>query len=246
MDIKEFEVDGLLIPFNPRWQKIAISLSGGADSALLSYILCSKIKTQTAETEVHIISHTRCWKTKPWQQHDSLQIYNYLVKVFPTILFKRHTGFVAPDFEWGEKGPTLIDEYGKQVSGDNIQIRAYAEYVCHENSIDAYYNAVTRNPQNVDFKGLSPRDVEQDVDNQHLRVMHHMNGWAIHPFRFVQKNWVIRQYKKLNIMELFILTRSCEGTFPNIDYKNYEMGQIVPTCGSCFWCKERKWAEDNE
>jgi len=245
MNIKEWNIDGIEIPFDPAWSRIAISVSGGADSALLSYLLCDIIDQHSLSTEVHIISHTRCWKTKPWQQYDSLKIYNYLRGKFPQINFKRHTGFVAPELEWGEVGPTMIDEYGKKVSGDNLQIRAYSEYLMYQNDIDSYYNAVTCNPKNVDFKGLYTRDLEINPDNQHLRIMKHMDRLAIHPFRFVEKNWVIKQYKNLDIMELLHITRSCEGTFDNLDYTNYITGQEVPICGECFWCKERQWGIDN-
>jgi hypothetical protein len=72
--------------------------------------------------------------------------------------------------------------------------------------------------------------------------MKHMDRWAIHPVRFVDKSWVISQYKRLEIIDLLELTRSCEGTFEEIDLTNYTKGQYVPVCGECFWCKERRWA----
>ena len=43
-------------------------------------------------------------------------------------------------------------------------------------------------------------------------------------------------------MDLFFTTRSCEGEFPYITYETYEIGQHVPECGECFWCKEKGWA----
>jgi 7-cyano-7-deazaguanine synthase in queuosine biosynthesis len=71
---------------------------------------------------------------------------------------------------------------------------------------------------------------------------------ACHPFTHVQKDWIVAQYKKLGIMDLFDLTRSCEGdkeTYPEIfgdlDYKTYVEGSPVPVCEKCFWCKEREW-----
>jgi 7-cyano-7-deazaguanine synthase in queuosine biosynthesis len=62
-----------------------------------------------------------------------------------------------------------------------------------------------------------------------------------HPFRFVTKSWVVKQYQSFRITELFDLTRSCEGEFDHINYKNYLPYQFVPVCGECFWCKEREW-----
>jgi len=233
-----YDIDSVRIPLNTDWKNIAISVSGGADSALLAYLLCSLVSDQT----VHIISHKRMWKTRPWQSYDSINVYKWLLKRFSNIRFIRHTNFIAPDIEYGNMGPNLTDEYGKNVSGDNIQQRAYAEFICHSNDIDAYYNAVTRNPRLASFNGMRERDIESTEENKHLEYMIHMGKVASHPFRFVDKAWVVKQYRRLDIMELFEITRSCEGEFKGVDYITYKQGQLVPICGECFWCKEREWA----
>jgi 7-cyano-7-deazaguanine synthase in queuosine biosynthesis len=236
--MNEINVDGVLIPYEKYWN-FAVSVSGGADSALLAYLLCKEVKENKT---VHIINHKRMWKTRPWQEYDARRVYEYLQEKFPNITFVYHKNFIAPELEYGNIGPTLTDEYGKKVSGDNIQQRAFAEYICHKFNIDAYYNAVTRNPRSVDLNGMKERDIELNEDNKHLRVMQHMDKYAIHPFRFVEKDWIIKQYIDNNITDLLELTRSCEGEFKDLDYKTYKPFQHVPTCGECFWCKEREWA----
>lgn len=240
--MNQYNLDGIDIPFDPTWKKVAVSLSGGADSTLLLYLLCKLITDTRASTEVHVISHTRMWKTRPWQSWDSKNVYDYITVRHLDIKFVRHTNFIAPDIEYGFIGPTIKDEYGRMVSGDNIQQRAYAEYICHYQNIEAYYNGITRNPKGIDLGGMLERDLDPTDDNQHLTVMKHMNKWALHPFRFVDKAWVVKQYKRLRIQKLFDITRSCEGEFEGIDYTTYQPGQVVPTCGECFWCKERTWA----
>lgn len=225
------------VPFDKSWSNIAISVSGGADSALLTYILCSQIENTT----VHIINNIRCWKTKPWQQDDFRRVMTWLRKRFPSIDFKIHTNFVPPELEWGDKGRTITDEYGKLVSGDTLELRAWAEYVCYQNNVDAYYNGVTRNPKNVDFVGMPTRDIDPTDDNTHLREMIHMGKRVYHPFRFTDKSEIVKMYSVLNIMDLFETTRSCEGVF-DINYESYTPGQYVPICKECFWCKEREWA----
>jgi hypothetical protein len=182
------------------------------------------------------------WKTRPWQSYDSKKVYDYLAYKFRGRAFIKHTNFVAPDIEHANMGATLKDEYGKMVSGDNAQQRAFAEYLCYYHNIDAYYNAVTRNPKDIDLNGMIERDVDPSTDNQHLQLMTHMGRIVSCPFRFVDKSWVLKQYKRLGIEDLFSLTRSCERDIPGIDYTNYTPGQLVPTCGECFWCKERAWA----
>lgn len=232
--------DGVVIPFDNEWKNIALSVSGGADSALLAYLVCALAKKQNAT--MHIIQHIRNWKSKPWQEHDADYVYKWLRWKFHHTNFERHINFIAPELEYSEMGPSLTDEYGKNVSGDNIQQRSYAEYICNKYNIDAYYNAVTRNPRNVNFQGINERDVDPTPDNQHLTVMNHMGRWALHPFRFVEKSWVLKQYRDHGLMDLFNKTRSCEGIVEGLDYTNYIPGQEVPTCGECFWCKEREWA----
>jgi 7-cyano-7-deazaguanine synthase in queuosine biosynthesis len=241
--LKSVTIDNLDIPFDPDWKKIAISVSGGADSALLTALLCDMIKYESTQPcEIHIIQHIRNWKTKPWQQYDAVRIFNYFINNYPDITFYKHNNFIPPEMEWADKGPTMTDEYGKQVSGDNIELRSFAEFICHSYDIPVYYNAVTRNPRDVDFKGMPTRDLDESKDNQHLKIMEHMGRIAIHPFRFVQKDWIVKQYKEQNKVDLFNHTRSCEGEAPGIDYTNYVPNQTVPECGECFWCKEREWA----
>jgi 7-cyano-7-deazaguanine synthase in queuosine biosynthesis len=230
----------LNIPYDPKWQNVAIALSGGADSALLAYLVCEQAKGHN--TTVHIINHVRCWKTKPWQQYDADYVYRWLFQRFYHTTFKRHTNFIAPELEYGNIGPNLTDEYGKQVSGDNIQSRAYAEFICKKHNVDAFYNGVTRNPRLAAFNGMRERDIEPTEDNKHLAEMEHLGFMVYHPFRFTDKSEIVKMYKHLNIMDLFEITRSCEGTITGIDYTNYTPGQYVPVCGECFWCKEREWA----
>lgn len=235
-------IDNVEIPFDPSWRNVAISVSGGADSALLAYLVCEEAMKQDYNVTIHIINHVRMWKTRPWQKHDAHYVYRWLFQRFYHADFKRHTNFIAPELEYGNIGATLTDEYGKLVSGDNIQQRAYAEYLCTEHNIDAYFNGVTRNPRGIDLGGMKERDIELSEDTKHLQAMEHMGVWVYHPFRFVDKSWVVKQYQRLGLMDLFERTRSCEGEFENVNYKTYTPGQFVPVCGECFWCKEREWA----
>jgi hypothetical protein len=228
------------IPYNTEWNNVAISVSGGADSALLTYLVCELAKEHNVT--IHIINHIRMWKTRPWQQYDADRVYNWIFQRFYHTTFKRHTNFIAPDIEYGNIGPILTDEYGKKVSGDNIQQRAYGEYICFNEDIDAYYNAVTRNPKLVLFNGMRERDIESTENNKHLERMTHMGVEVLHPFRFIDKSEIVKKYKELDLMDLFNITRSCEGEFDGIDYTTYTPGQYVPICGECFWCKEREWA----
>ena len=82
---------------------------------------------------------------------------------FPTIKFTRHENFIAPDLEWGSKGPNIMDEYGKMKSGNQIELRAHAEYVAHTEKLDAWFCAVTKNPDKEFDERLLDRDVLIDT-----------------------------------------------------------------------------------
>ena len=206
-------INGLDIPFNSNWKNIAISVSGGAVRGLLLYLL-SKISKNTT---IHVIHNIRCWKTRPWQKYVFETVFDYIQNQFKNIEYKVHYNFVPPELEHGFMGKTLTDEYGKTVSGDTIELRAFAEYVCMTNNCEAYYNAITKNPT-LDIEGkIESRDVELISETFRLMIMPHLEFTAIHPFRFVSKDWIIGTYNKYNLHELLDLTRSCEGEFQDIN-----------------------------
>ena len=244
-------IDEVYVPLSTKWKNIGISVSGGADSALMTYLLCDLIVKNKLHINVHIITNVRCWKTRPWQRQNSLEVFNYITNKFKEIQFKRHENFIAPDLEWGSKGPSIVDEYGRLKSGNQIELRAHAEYVAHTEKLDAWYCGVNQNPDKEFDQRLTDRDVFIDTVSDALLdklIKAHMGGYACHPFTYVKKDWIVAQYKKLGIMDLFNLTRSCEGDrdtspqiFGDVDYRTYVPGQPVPVCEKCFWCQERQW-----
>lgn len=183
------------------------------------------------------------WKTRPWQRYDSLGIYNWLVNRFPNIKFTRHENFIPPELEYGDKGATISDEYGNFRSGDQIIVRAHAEWIAHTCNLNAWYSAKTKNPSNPSItKGMADRNITE-FDETKLAFVH--NGVLVcHPFLYTEKDYIIKQYIEHDILDLFNITRSCEGDFANIDYNNYTPGQFVPICNECFWCQERSWAKE--
>jgi len=232
-------INGVPLPVSNEWKKIGISVSGGADSALLAYLICLD-----TTAEIHIISQVRGWKTKPWQRHNSIEVYEWLVQHFPHLTFVRHEGFIPPDLEWADKGPNIIDEYNKLKSGNQIILRSHNEFIIHKEKLDSWFAAVNKNPE-VPFQGALA-----DRDQGHLPlIMEHMGITICHPFVYTMKDWIIKQYYNYDIIDLLNITRSCEGdlndypeVFGDLDYQTYIPGQYVPECQQCFWCKERQWA----
>lgn len=236
------EIDEVYFPFDSRWHRIGISISGGADSALLGFLLCSLISDKKLDIEIHVITNIRMWKTRPWQRYNSIDVYMWLKNKFKDLQFYRHENFISPELEYGNIGPIIKDQYGNMKSGDQINTRSYAEFVCHTNKIEAWFSAITKNaPEDFSSKGMPDRNVDKFTDLKSI-VNEHEGLWVCHPFRFTTKDWIVKQYKNNNILDLFYQTRSCEGDFDFLNYKNYIPGQSVPECGNCYWCQERHWA----
>ena len=215
---------------NNAWKRIGISISGGADSALLAYHVANN-----TSAEIILTNQIRCWKTRPWQEHVADTVIKWLMNNFDNITTIERS-FIPPEME--EPHTTYIkDEYEKLKSGNRIILRAFNEYIAHKYKLDAWYNGVTKNPP-VKFEGaLSERD-----EGVLPLTMKHMGVDIIHPFVYTSKDKIIKEYYQEGIVELLNLTRSCEGEFEGLDYNTYTPGDVVPECGKCFWCKEREWA----
>jgi len=215
---------------NPEWKRIGISLSGGADSALLAYLVMSK-----TDADIYFTTQVRMWKTRPWQRYIAQDVVGWFRKKFNNRI-EHIEGFIPPEME--EPHTTYItDEYGKTKPGNRIILRAHNEYIAHTYKLDAWFAGVNKNPD-IDIPG------SLEERNKGVLPLHttHMGIDICHPFVYTKKDWIIQQYYDLNITDLLDITRSCEGEFDDLDYTTYTPRQIVPTCGECFWCKEREWA----
>lgn len=222
-------IDGVEIPLDKNWRRIGISLSGGADSALLAYlIICN------TNADIYFTTQIRMWKTRPWQEYVARDVVAWFQKRY-TNRIEHLTNFIPPELE-EPASPLIPDEYGKLKPGNRIILRAYNEYAAHKYKFDAWYAGVNLNPS----EPLDGAPVERNTPII-SPVLIHMGIPVHHPFINVQKDWIIRRYIENNLMDLFDITRSCEGEFDELDYKNYRPYQTVPTCGKCFWCLEREW-----
>jgi len=242
------EHDTIFFPLDNKWKRVAISVSGGADSALLAYLLSYYIWKNNLDIEIHFISNIRMWETRPWQRYDSINVYNYIKTLFPSLTYHRHENFIPPELETANIGKIIPHFTGEQKGGDSICTFSYATYICKRENISAWFAALTKNPDQ-DFSGTPDDRNSKDLDNV-KNPIEIFNGIILaHPFCNTSKDWVIKQYKDLDILDLLNATRSCEGDknsapeiFGELNFYTYNQFDYVPTCGKCFWCQERKWA----
>jgi hypothetical protein len=240
-------VDGVYIPFNPNWKQIAINLSGGADSACLTFLLADIIQKNNYKCTIDIITHSRVYNARPWAGPISVKVYQALKDLYPTIVCNRFTNYIPPELEHGSIGNVV-----KNRSADQICVDSFNTYIQHENRYDAIFNATTKNPS-MDIP------TEDRMRNRDLAIldigladvaMNKETFWRCLPLKIVEKDWIVKQYIDHNKLDLFKITRSCEGDgngvsiLTGLDYKwyNYNKDKIIPECGQCFWCAERTWA----
>ena len=86
------------------WKRIGISISGGADSTLLAFLICSE-----TDAEIHFTNQIRLWRTRPWQEYIADQVIDWFKSHFKN-KFYVHRNLIPPELEWADKGPTILDE----------------------------------------------------------------------------------------------------------------------------------------
>ena len=219
-----------MLTIDKNWKRIGISLSGGADSALLAYLIL-----KDTNADIYFTTQVRMWKTRPWQRYVAKGVVEWFRNRFDNRI-EHIEGFIPPELE-EPTSPLITDEYGAAKPGNRIILRAHNEYLIHTHNLDAWFAAVNQNP-NIDIPGALP-ERNNGVLPLHMK---HMEVDICHPFVYTTKDWIIKQYYENNIEDLLNITRSCEGEFSELNYKTYTPGQFVTICNECFWCKERAWA----
>lgn len=248
--INLYRYDGLDIPFNPEWTNIGINLSGGADSSCLLMLLCKTIVATGSKCRVHVVQHHRCWNIRPWQGPVALAVFNKFQELFPSIEFVRHKNFIPVGLEWGVLGPITKDRHGRDRSGDQIIVDEYNNYIIHIENLNAMYNGTSRNPDvDLPYKMMN-RELTPEEGKLGDIMFKRGKGIVMLPFKFVRKNWIVAEYYRQGMEDLYNTTRSCEGNVghetskdicPTLD--DYKPGMYIPICNECFWCLERNWAE---
>ena len=107
-----------------------------------------------------------------------------------------------------------------------------------DHNIDMMYNATTLNPT-IPIEGRDPSRDRTEIKTLDLL---HLDEKESNPFFYINKAWVIKQYKDNNILDLLYHTRSCEGG--DVESPADWNGFRPDDCGHCFWCLERYWAMD--
>lgn len=201
--------DVVIDPFGTR---VCIKISGGADSAILSYML-GLYKRDIRD--IKLIPFTIVHKNKPWQDTYARGVIRFIEEALG-IQFEPH---IIPEEHANEENYTEFQE---------LNIASFYE----KNLIDCHYNAVTMNPDvDVDPKGRFRRDRDRDGGFGY-EISASKRNHA--PFANVNKKGIAELYRRYGLIDtLFPITKSCENAASRYLEMHCEVG--------CWHCLERKW-----
>jgi 3'-phosphoadenosine 5'-phosphosulfate sulfotransferase (PAPS reductase)/FAD synthetase len=80
-----YVINGVPIVFDKKDSDIAVTLSGGADSSMLLYLLCTIIRTQALKTRIHCITLLRFTEDRIYLEDVVTGVIKYIRDKFPDI-----------------------------------------------------------------------------------------------------------------------------------------------------------------
>ncbi|MDB4335679.1 hypothetical protein OAA03_00300 [bacterium] len=201
--------------------KIGISMSGGLDSSLMTWLLCKEISDNNKNTEVfplHGIDNTR-----PTSPENIQNIINFLRTSFPSV--KIHDMLT-----WDNTKDYIIPKSEKDTAG-------LKKYMYSHNIRYIYQGRTANPPKEVTDNFGGHFEKVRSHNNDKPTIVHSVknNSYLIRPWINVDKKYIYEQYKKHNLLDtLEPLTWSCIAFM-------YETKFFTEPCKTCYWCKEKHW-----
>jgi hypothetical protein len=267
-----YVINGVPIIFDKKDTDIAMTLSGGADSTMLLYLLCTIIRSQALKTRIHCMTLLRFTEDRMYLEDVVTGVIKYIKDKFPDIEIIQHWGFIPTAFEmtplaaleYGLKKTNMHYEFENVIergaTADVYAVHSYAMYIRKRYNICWQYDGTTTNPEFTADQEHTPIFRNPRILNQgDLRGPYTLSEWynqadrmntslVNSPFEFIQKNWVMAQYKNFGLEDLLELTRSCEGSTMTLNKKfgegNWTTRGSDYICNECFFCGERQWGID--
>jgi 7-cyano-7-deazaguanine synthase in queuosine biosynthesis len=209
---------------------IGIWLSGGADSALLCYLLAKKILQEQLPLQIQPI--TVDYK-RPFRFIAGDVVAEIKKLLPPNNIFKEHLVYNPPsDTTWSHAELTA-------------RFHQLNEIHVRENKFQVLYSGITTNPpidvqEKFNWGVLPDVEVKRGGTVPKIKVRHIVQQehdivyefYEIKPFFDLTKQDIASLYISSGVENtLFPVTRSCE-----------DLTSTEGHCGKCWWCEERFWA----
>lgn len=200
------------INVDPGVTRVGIKLSGGADSAILMYLL-GKYKAEE-RPDLVFVPMTNVCNRKPYNQIYADNIVDFVTKEFG-IKFGEH--LVIKNVE---------EEDFQRFHDVNIRM------LYDNNIIQTHFMGITSLPPEGAMDMTGTHYIE-GLDRTRTVKKPTKEGKSNRPFYNLDKKGIAELYDRFDLTDrLFPITRSCEAY--THDFSHH--------CGVCWWCRERQWA----
>tara|TARA_B100000424_G_scaffold224429_1_gene184327 strand:- start:765 stop:1562 length:798 start_codon:yes stop_codon:yes gene_type:complete len=230
--------------YNTSEKKVGISVSGGADSALLLYLTAYYFKNFK-------IVPSSGWenmpkyplKERPGTLEYAINVVKWVKNKIPDANILDHYIYEINLYDENiqcEANKTYEDRKGTikelGLTGIQKQIITRNEHrkLFNNKMIDIMVGGLTSNPPKKVLDSWS-EEVYVEPRRSNNKRKECMEGRVYKPFINVDKKFLNSLYEQHNILELRDITQSCVG-------RAKETNWWTKPCKKCFWCWERKWA----
>lgn len=207
---------------------IMVSLSGGADSALLAYILAFHIKERGLPTKVYLITCEVL--TRPYNLLYSYEVSKKIEELLD-FRFEKHFVYGRPDHIKKFSSEQKVEFHSRYVSS---YMKSY--------QIEELYSGLTANP---------PEDVLPDTENAERERCRDDLSWRRDlevreglqvPFIHIDKLVIAKLFDHYQITEALLpITRSCESDLEESDFFKKTCFEIRSPGEECWWCREKAY-----
>ena len=214
--IFENSQDTIEISIPPDIKNVGIKLSGGADSAIVCYMVATHIVKERPDVSVYVITCNA--EGKEYQVEFARRV---MLKVSDLTGLKFAGHFTA----------LARTDSSKHYSADQDSL---IDNVYDNNVIGMHFAGITANPNNDEAPELYvDLDAMPSDDRSKLPTKRpYQYGRSYCPLINIDKRGVAELYQNLGVIDsLFPVTRSCEAYTSN----------FTKHCGKCWFCKERFW-----
>ena len=198
--------------------KICINISGGADGALLLYLVVDYCTKYIPNAEIFCVTFARS-ENSYYNLQASSRVIAQVINLTKTKMIRRHHTLISPERNYDRKWIVEVEKEIFEKHNAGIFISGSTTNNLTDNSL------------------LESRPMQRDPGHKIQKNL--VSNWGanrFNPIIDVDKKLIADVYKQLNLIDnLFDYTRSCE----LLEEKGEESNGH---CGKCFSCRERKWA----
>lgn len=240
-----FFVNSFPIYFDPSKRNIGINLSSGADSTLLTFLLCEAINYTGFDIKIYPITLARHWEHNKWNEDAKKAVYDNLKHRYPNIIQNQIWSMLPTPYEFTPLKNLVFPDPNnipKELMDLGVRVELYHfmefnNWIARHYNLDVIYNGSNVVPKTELATTPEHRRNEELTPGDQLKVVAPIERFgakyiAANPFALIEKDWIIAHYDYFGINDLLDITVSCEDKLEG--------------CNNCFHCDERNWAIENK